>query len=117
MQNSRPKPTYPLAAVIDNPKLTHVVANTIDVGGQTHALTNVVTQTPKVDDIAPRAQLRRMLNERRLESGCPQPEGERWSGNPCTRDQYGLIGFVHSDVLSTGSGCLETNVSSGPLPR
>jgi hypothetical protein len=31
------------------------------------------------------------LDQSRLEPSCFEPEGECWSGDPCTRDQYSLI--------------------------
>ena len=67
--------------------LTHVIAGAIDVSRQTHTLGDVVSKTPEVDDIAPRAQRGRALNQSRLEPSCFQPEGECWSGDAYSGDE------------------------------
>src|SRR6185437_11637625 len=81
-----PKTRRAPAAVVHDSHFPHFVANAIDLGDYSRALGNVVAKPPEVDHIAAAAQRWRALNQRRLEAGCFQPEGERWSGDAGSGD-------------------------------
>src|SRR5215475_6117388 len=83
-QSSRSEASDTFTPFIDNPHLMDVVANAAEFIGESHALSYVITESPKIDDIATAPWRWRMLNQCRLEAVRLHPEGEGWPGNPET---------------------------------
>ena len=67
---------------VDDAKLADVVARRLEVRSKPHAFGDVIAQSPEVDDVAPGAKSRGPLDNRGLETGGGQPEGECRSGYP-----------------------------------
>jgi hypothetical protein len=89
-EDFRSEPRNPLAVAIDDAQLAHMVAEPFELAPQPHTLGNVISQSPKIDDIAVGAKRRGALDEDRLEASRFEPEGERRPCNADSRNQYRL---------------------------
>ena len=78
--------------IVHDPQFPRVIADPVHLLEQAHALGDIVSEPPDVKHVAATAQGRRPLDQGRLESSLPQPEGERRSGYPGTGDQDSLHG-------------------------
>ena len=81
------KPRLTLTFVVNDPHLPHAVIETIELSTQSHSVGDVISESPKVNDVAARPNRRRALDDRRFPP-CPrQPIRKRWAGYAGSRDE------------------------------
>jgi hypothetical protein len=71
LKHPRSKAGELLAAVIDDPKFAHPPSGVADLVREAHALGNVVSEAPKVDNVAAASKGRRPFDDGRFKSNTP----------------------------------------------
>ena len=75
------KAAHPASAIIDKAKLADMVALLRERGEKPHPLGDIITETPKVDNVAVRPRRSRPLGQCWPIAPCTEPIGERRSGD------------------------------------
>ena len=79
---ARPEPCYAFATGVHDSQLAHPVTHAAKLVCKPHAFSDVVACAPEVDDVSAGAQAWRIFDNRGLEAGGVQPEGERGASDP-----------------------------------
>ena len=91
---------------IDEPYLFDVIAAAFELRKETHPFRNVVSESPKIDDIASGAQPRGPLHQHRPKAVFQQPVCQCGTSDANTGDEHGTVLHVSSAALATPTAAL-----------